>query len=137
MAVLLYPNAGAIQIALTMQTYLASSVLKLFQNPLTLSVSTVKADLTAAVATFTGYSAATVTAWDGPFYDPNGGASLTTGTQFFAVGSTPTVTNTIYGWWIEDEAGNLVVCGSFDAGIDMSVEYDAIPLSITLNWGAN
>jgi hypothetical protein len=131
----LYPTSGALMLASTIQTYLASSKLRLFQSPITLTPATTHAALVAAEATFNGYSAITVTAWQAAYLASQGGASISSGYQQwnFTTGST---TNMIYGFWLEDAAGNLVAAGSFDTPISMGAAGQSVPLTVTLNFGS-
>jgi hypothetical protein len=137
-ATLLYPNVGSLKIAATIKTFMALAVIKLFKSALTLTPSTTKAQLDAVEANFDGYAPQTVTAWLAPYLDPAGGASIQSGTKQFDYGpaASPPVTNNVFGFWIEDAAGDLIVAGTFTAPVSMAQVGDSIPLSAVLNYGA-
>lgn len=124
---------GREQIGLDLQTMLAGSKVKLFQNNVVVSITTVKADLT--LATFTGYTDQTVTATGDPYIDPvNGGISITLPSHQFTTGDPTTIGNTIYGWWLELSGGDIILAGNFDTPINMTEPFQAIPLMLTLNF---
>jgi len=137
MSTLVYPNEGALKIAATVRTFMALSVVHLFKSPLSITPSTTKADLTAAEADYDGYTTKTITAWLPAYLDPNGGASIQSGTEQFDYGpvGTPPVTNNVYGFWIESAAGDLIVAGLFDNPVSMAAIGDSIPLAVVLNYG--
>jgi hypothetical protein len=141
---LVYPKGGAIVTAAAVQTFLALSVLKLFKTDLSITANTPKADLTAAEADYEGYTAKTITAWHDPYLDPGGGASIDSGEQiFYYVDAGPHTGNQIYGFWVEDAAGDVVIMGAFidDNGLPLPVGMtengDAVPVTIRLIFGAN
>lgn len=133
-AIIRYPNVGSIELMNTIRTQLAMSTLQLFQNNVIPSPGMVIGDLTEA--TFTGYSAATITAFLATYLDPLGGASIQAPTQQFQTASPFTVGNTIYGWYLLTAGGVLVLAGTFAAPIAMAGNGDAIPLDVKLNFGA-
>src|SRR5262245_58134589 len=103
MPTMLYPNVGALRLATLLQTDLANSEIHLFQSgTVTLSTSTVLADLTAVEADFTGYAAEVIATWLDPLLNGSGGASIESGTVQFAIVTPFTVSNVIQGWWLED-----------------------------------
>lgn len=133
---LLYPNGGALWLAAKARTALATSVLKLYTalaNPLT--PSTVVADFTEA--DFSGYAAATITNFLLPYIDPAGGATIQSGTiQFgYVAPMSGPIGNTVLGFYLVDSTGALIVAGSFDAGVTMNANGDAIPINVALNYG--
>lgn len=132
MSQVLYPNVGALHNLELMRTDLALCKVNLFQNDVAISPSTVKADLT--VATFSGYTAATVTALLPAYLDPAGGASAQIATQQFNH-TGGGVANVIYGAWVETAAGDLILVIKFDQGIPMNAVGDSIPLDIKFNFG--
>jgi hypothetical protein len=132
MSVIMYPNVGALHEIGLIRTDLAMCKVKLFQNPVSLSPSTVVGDLTEA--TFGGYAPIIVTALLPAYIDPVGGASAQIATiQFQCDGTAPT--NIVYGFWVETAAGVLILAGTFDAGIPMSLATDAIPVDVKFNFG--
>jgi hypothetical protein len=126
------PTVGKENIGLDLQTLLAGSKVKLFSSNTVIVSATVKADLTEA--TFTGYTAQTVTAAGDPVIDPiNGGISITLPSHQFTTDDPTTVGNTIYGFWLETAAGDLIMAGNFDSPINMTEPFQGIPLMVTLN----
>lgn len=127
------PLVGREAIGLDLQTFLAGSKVKLFQNNVLITVNTLKSELT--VATFTGYADQTITATGDPVIDPiNGGISITMPSFQWTTGDPTTVTNTIYGFWLETAGGDLILAGNFDDPINMTEPFQGIPLMITLNF---
>jgi hypothetical protein len=130
-----YTNAACLQNAAEKQTALALSKVRLFISTLIPSVSTVKDDLTAAEADYTGYTAGgeVITAWLDPLLDPSGGASITAPTvQFDWVGALPGTSNLIGGFWLEDAAGNVRLVGTFAQPIPMEGPGQGFPLNIKI-----
>lgn len=129
-----YTNPGSLAVAGAVKTAAAAYKIKLFKNNVTFSNSTQLADLTEA--DFTGYAPITAS-WGAVFLDPSlAGASFQTNVQFDAA-SPFTVGNTVYGFYITDTAGTLLVAGNnFPAGVSMAALGDSLPLSIKLNFGA-
>lgn len=124
-ATVLYTQQAANTKASAIKTALALSKLRLVQSSLTPNKNTTKAQLVAAEANFSGYTAGgyTLTAWSGPVNNPGSGAIITPP----AVNPTwtdpdpdPPVTNSIGAWWVEDAAGNVRLVGTFDQPISMA-----------------
>lgn len=93
-------------------------------------------DLTSLVeADFTGYAAGSAVTWGTPGFLPGGPAVVTGNLQTFTVGATPTVFNTIYGYYMVDVAGTgLLFARQFDAPIVLSGPaqiIDVIPSYVT------
>lgn len=129
-----YPNAGQMWLAGITKTALANSVVSLFQNTITPTVLTTKAELEAAEADYDGYAAKTVTAWGDPFLGSQGAAIQMPIQQFQPTGST--TPNLINGAWIETAGGVLVAIIVFPATVTMGSTSDAIPLSEILRFGS-
>lgn len=129
-----YPNVGQLWLAGITRTALASSVVSLYQNTLTPSVLSTKAELEAAEADYDGYLPITVTAWGAPFLSALGGAIQMPSVQFQPTGDT--TPNTINGAWIETAGGVLVSIISFPQSVPMVTTADAIPLSEILRFGS-
>lgn len=124
---------GRLVLGADIQTLLAASKLKLFQNDILPDQSTPKSAL--VEATYSGYAAATLTAWGDPYTDTvNGGVSLTAPSHQFATADPTTVTNTVYGYWLETAGGDLIQVGRFDSPLAMIEPFAAIPLLVTLNF---
>lgn len=136
MPALIYPNSGSLWLAAIVQTALAASVMSLFQvGTVTLTATTVKADLEAAEADYTGYAAQTITTWFDPLLNPLGGASIESGLLQFAIATPYTVPNTIQGWWVEDSTGALVCAGDFTVPKPLVGAGDGIPFNLELVFG--
>jgi hypothetical protein len=137
MANLIYPNVGALKIAATIRTFVALSVIHLIKAPISLLPGTTLAALTAIEADFDGYTAIVVTAFLAPYIDPAGGASIQSGTEQFQYGpaASPPVINNVYGFYLLDAAGDLLVAGTFDAPVAMQSIGDALPMNVILNYG--
>jgi hypothetical protein len=85
---------------------LATAKLDLFQNDYSPNRQSVTANFT--VADFTSYAEVTPV-FTGPFPDQVNGPFLRTALNAFQVSATPTQTNLIYGWYMQD-AGGLLIC---------------------------
>ena len=132
----LYTLLGSYTLAGYVRTALATGKLRLYASPLTLNPSILKAALVAAEATYDGYAAYVITTWNAVYYDPSGGSSFQAVHQFDFTPGAGTV-NTVYGFWVEDTAGNLLVVGNLPAPVVMQALGDSIPMSVTLNYGAS
>ena len=133
----LYPKEGALALAAAIRTLMAVSFVKLFKNDIPITVDTTAADLAAAEADYDGYVPKTVTAYNPPYLDPQGGATTSSGYEQFDYGpvGTPPVTNNILGLWGEDAGGKAIIIFKFDAPIPMNEIGDSVPASILLNFG--
>jgi len=130
---ILYPNEGCVFLMGEIRTALANCTLHLAKSAINITPATVPADFDEA--DFGGYAAKTITALLPVYIDPAGGASANIATQQFqASGVAPA--NIIYAWWVEDATNNLVLAGTFEAPIPMSVATDAIPMDVKFNFGA-
>ncbi len=128
----LYPNVAAKHLCDLLDTDLLLCKVKLFQNDYNPDQDTTLANLT--VATFSGYLDKTITALLPPYYDPVGGASTQIATQQWDH-SGGGVANTIYGFWVENAGGDLILVGRFDTPVGMSALGDSIPLDVKFNFG--
>lgn len=130
-----YPNAAAQFIATLMQGELAVSKVRLWDaDKITPSIATTRAQLVAAEATYTGYTAGglALTAWFSPIAASVGGFSTDSPKVQFATVSPYTVTNNIGGFWIETAGGDLILIGSFTQPEPMAGAGDGFPLSASL-----
>jgi hypothetical protein len=108
---------------------LGATKMKLFQNNVVVTPATLIGDLTEA--TFAGYVAKTLTWAVGPYLNPAGQAEIQNG----SVNWTPTdsvTPNAIYGYWVEDAAGNLLWAENFTTPRSMASTLDTITLLPTL-----
>lgn len=98
--------------------------LKLFKNNYVPSLDTVVGDLTEA--DYTGYLAITLTTWTAPFLDVAGRGEIRAPHGFFAPAAPYTIQNTVYGYWIEDSNGDLILaCRFVDGPIAMGAAGNA------------
>jgi len=131
----IYPNVGALKCAATMRTFFALSTLHLFKAiTAPLSQSTVVGDFTEA--DYDGYVEKTLTTWNLPYIDPVGGATIQGGTQQFDFVFSGGITNNIFGFYLLDAAGDLILAGTFDSPIPMAADGDSIPMNVSSNWCA-
>ncbi len=84
---------------------------------------------------FTGYAASSAVVWNTPGFLPSGAAVVTGDNKQFVVGTTPTVLNTVYGYYLTDGAGTtLLFARLFNAPIVLSAAgqiVDLVPSFIT------
>lgn len=130
-----FPNASTLYIAGLVQTDLALSKLRLFQDgEIEPSIATTRAELVTAEADYTGYTAGgeTLTAWFAPLNNPLGGSSIDSPKVQFDTETPYTVSNNVGGFWVENATGDLIVIGVFDAPVPMSGAGAGFPLSVSL-----
>lgn len=114
-----------------MRTALASSVLHLFQSSLTPDPSTLLAAYTAAEATFDGYAAATITAWNAPILAPGTGYMIGSPlVQFAWEHDADDVTNVIGGCYLVDSGGRIRLTVIFTSPIPMEMAGQGIPINL-------
>lgn len=131
MSVQFIPLAGCLANALQMQTALAESVLHLFQSTFVPTPSNVLADYTTAEATYTGYTAATMTAWLAPLLAPGTGFMINSPEVQFSTGDTdPDVPNLIGGCYLVDAEGALRLTVIFASPAPFELAYQGIPISL-------
>ena len=131
-----YPNTAALFLATTIRTALAASHMALYTalaRPIGPAVTL--GDITEA--SYDGYVRKAIANFLPSYLDPSGGASIQSGTQQFDYGpvGAPPVTNNVLGFYLLDAAGAVVVIGSFDSAVPMSIVGDSIPVNLTLNYG--
>jgi hypothetical protein len=82
-------------------------------------------------ADFTGYAVSSTVVFTAPFISPLGIPTITGGLKQFVVDAMPTIFNTIYGWYLTDAAGTvLLFWRTFDAPVNLSLPLqglDVIP----------
>ena len=115
--------------ALVKTNKLDGGALKLFMNNLTVVIGTVIGDF--VEANFHGYLAVVTTLWNTPRVALDGSAeSISPLAVFNFTAGTPTCD--VYGYWLEDSKGNLVLAGNFEgAPIAMASVGDQIALLLT------
>lgn len=129
-----YPTAGSLWLAGITRTALAASILKLFQSSLVPNVNTVKADLDAAEADFTGYAPITLTTWGAAYISSAGGAAINSPCGQFDTDDPTTVANNIGGAWVETAGGLLVIIDAFPDAIPMNAPNMSIPVQEILRF---
>lgn len=112
---------------------LALSALHLFQNDITPGPFTAIGDLTEA--DYSGYLAIPALAFGAVYVSGDGGAKTTLPSQQFDH-SGGIVANDIYGWYLTDAGGALLMAQRFDdAPIEMSTASHSIIVLLTLGYG--
>lgn len=139
MAGFLIPLIDQLRIVTAMQLPYKTGLLKLFKEAIVFDKSLDAAALAAIEADFTGYSAITLTTLPVPYADPNhGGISFQIPTQQWNTSATPTVLNNIYGGWIEDAGGLLLMAWQISNPVPMEVPHRALVLDQIVNqFGSN
>ena len=129
------PNAATLFLAGLTQAELALSKLRLWvDGEISPSIATTRAELIAAEAAYTGYTAGgeVLTAWFDPLFNPIGGASIDSEKVQFQTATPYTVGENIGGWWVETAAGDVIVIGTFDEPIPMSGAGAGFPMSASI-----
>jgi hypothetical protein len=109
---------------------LDGSVCKLFKNNITPTAGTKLADF--VEADFTGYASFTLTAWGTPRIAPDLSGQCISPEAIFA-SSGPTITNDIYGYWLESSMGALIACGNLDGAPVPVLDVGSIVV-VVLDW---
>lgn len=123
------PLSAALDAATRQQTNMANAVIHLFKQGFVPAENTVKADLVAQECDFTDYTTKTITAWTGPVLAPVSGYQINAPVQTWVV-VTPTVANTVGGYWIETAGGTVIDIVQFDdAGLPMSAVDQAVQVT--------
>ena len=134
-----YTDEMASNKALILQTALAMSKVRLYKSTFVVTRTTLKASLVANEVAYDGYTAGgiLITAFVGPATNPAGGVSLFSGVAYFNYNtpSSPPVTDTAGGWWIELAAGGVYCSGTLDSPQSFDLPGDALPLNIEFNEG--
>lgn len=80
---------------------------------------------------FTNYTASSAVVWDPAHYDPASNPVLTGDAKLFNTGATPTVFNTVYGYYLTDGGGtDLLLVRQFDNPIILTLAnqgFEVIP----------
>ena len=131
MSVQFFPLEGCLATANALRTTLANSVLHLFREPLVPDPSTPLVDYTAAEATYDGYTAATMNAWNVPILAPGTGYMIGSPlVQFTWVSAGPDVGNVIAGCYLVDAAGKNRLTVIFTDLIPMQQAGQGIPINL-------
>lgn len=135
MANFIYPNSELLDVVTAIQLPFKTGLVKLLKEAITLAPDLDQATCAASEADFSGYLAHTYTTLPAPFLDQNhGGVSFTCTTADFATADPTTVGNDIFGGWVEDAGGALLVAFLFANSYSMNAPNDQIPLELTLNF---
>jgi hypothetical protein len=138
----LYTRQAAEAKAIVIRTSLAASKLRLFKSTLSLNVNTTHAQLLAAEADFSGYTAGgyAIANFSLPVNNPGSGSILTSPAidiRYIAPEEDPPVGNSIAGWWVETSAGTVRIMGVFDQPITLSADGDGFTWIYQLVEAAN
>ena len=100
-------------------------ILHLFKTPVAFSPPM---DLTAFTeADFSGYAPSSTVVFTAPFVAPGGVPTITGGLKQFLMSSTPSVTNTVYGWYLTNASETvLLFWRAFDAPVVMATPLQGI-----------
>lgn len=133
----IYTNEAALAEAATVQTDLALSLLRLFDNTLVPTVTTTKADMVAKETMLVGYPSGgyPLTAWSDPQLVSAGGAVITSPLVPVNYASGDAVS--IGGGWIEDAGGNVRAVFVFDPPRTLAVVGDGFQFIRQLLYGRN
>lgn len=113
------------------------SKVRLFTDALVPTVNTVKADLEAAEAAFTGYPSGgyTIEEMNGPLAAPGGGKVIYSPT--IPVAFVSGTAATIGGYWLEDSDGDVREVFIYDPPRQLAVVTDGWPITVSLGYGRN
>lgn len=129
-----YPQSAMVTAVTAIQVPYLTGIMRLFSSPIVFTPLLNQAELVAIEATFTGYAEITYTTLPAPFPDQtNGGVSFMIPTSTFVVGATPTVTNEIFGGWLETAAHALLMAWQTTNPWPMQTAGQALPVEILLN----
>jgi hypothetical protein len=107
----------------------------LYANPLVPTPTTDLADFT--TATFTGYATSGAIVWGTPFVNGDGLPTVAGGLVTFASTSPFTVGNTIYGYYVTNGAGSVLLFSEqFDTPIVISAALQAVMVLPTFSVGS-
>jgi hypothetical protein len=119
-----------------LKTYLVQApgfTIKLFQNNIVPTPNNVLADFTEA--TYDGYAAQVFTVIFGPTRYPDGSFQLFNFANFHMTGST--TPNQIYGIYVLDFAGNLLLAARFTSVVSMLDAFSNLQLNFHIGIGPN
>jgi hypothetical protein len=115
-------------------TTLTTALLGLFQAPVALSPSVLKADLDAAEATYVAYAKIALGATPGVYLDPLIGWIVPFPALLFTYTSAPA--NLIYGWYLVNAANTLLFgAGNFAVPRNMAVAGDGLLVQLQFQIG--
>lgn len=142
-----YTRQSAVSKATVIKAQLAAAKLRLFKNDFVPNVNSLLADFVAAECDFAGYAATgiTIAAFNGPIFNPNGGADLISPLVLFAWATAGAdLTNMVGGWFLTTAAATAPLSAvalwsfqRFPTPVGMAQAGDAIPLVISFTEGQN
>lgn len=134
MSSLVQANASLVKAMAALKTaMLDGGFAGLYQNDITPTVNTLLADLTEA--DFTGYARVTLAAWLVPYLSAERKGASISPIAIFRQVAPFTVGNQIYGWFVLDKDGVLMLSGRFDNPISMVDINGIIELIVTYFFG--
>lgn len=133
----LYTNAAALAEANVIQTNLALSLIRLFDESLIPVPGTTLAELEAAETTLVGYPAGgyPVAAYAEPIFAPGGGAVIQSALVQVVYASGAAVS--IGGYWVEDAAGEVRQVFIYDPVRTLAALGDGFPIIAQFGYGRN
>lgn len=125
-----YTKEAATAKAAATQTALAASKLRFTQSPFIPNQFSTKAEMVAAEANFSGYTAGgyAIATWAGPDNNSGGGSKITSPAIHAAIvdpDPDPIVPNTLTGWWVETGTGVVRLSGTLDPQPTLAAVGDA------------
>jgi hypothetical protein len=133
----LYTDQAALAEANVVQTNLAASLLRLFDQTLVPTSITTKTELEAVETTLVGYPAGgyPLATWNEPVFAPGGGAVITSPMIQVVYASGASVA--IGGYWVEDAAGSVREVHIYDPPRSLAQVGDGWPVVAQLGYGRN
>ena len=129
-------NGGKVAAAQQLKAWLNGLILRLYQNNRTPAITNVAGDY--LEATFTGYASQAIVSFGNAFLNTSSIAELDASPMTFTQTGT-LVTNTIFGYYVTDVAGNLIYAelnpnGSFNMN-QTGLQYTVQPIMTLANIG--
>jgi hypothetical protein len=117
-------------LAIAATAILDGAKVALFQNNLNPDKDTQLADITPA--DFTGYATSSAVVWGTPGFNLAGDAVVAAGSKQFQAGSPATVANVIYGWYLVDTTGLILLASDrFPAPVNVSAPLQLVDVVAT------
>ncbi len=112
---------------------LTAPMVHLLKQPVTIRDDTVVGDFTLQECNFSGYAAAVLPTLVGPINPLYQSRGLTAGLDFILATASPLVTNAVYGYWIDHNAGaDWVLAELFADPVQLAHVGDYVALGIVL-----
>jgi hypothetical protein len=131
-----YPAISCLAQATATAALLAGAKLRLFKDGFQPGFGTVKADLVAVEADYSGYTpgGVVIASFGTPVRILELGYAIIGQPITFARGAGPT-SNVIGGWWLETAAGDLYAIGTLPAPQPMQVVGQGVPILVSFGAG--